>query len=264
MIPTEPPCATFPEIVRFRRLPEETPVDHTMSFAMVDSGCPHPAEMRWIQTDPKPARAYPGAIKDDAVLYPLWVEEGAVRAYSKDRLIRGWHELPEFVEYRTCIAPPGAWLAVFDGKIDVPGAQKKGFTRMEGLEAFRVNDFVQFHVLWKDWRSNAVAVEKPGRPMLALLRDHNESIAWELARSATFRYVVWEEGGRIDLADGGRITAQEAFERLPPSFVLHHEYDYSEDKWGAMWFASPEVPDTKIVAEGADFVVRRSVGANAE
>ncbi len=258
MIPTEPPCATFPEIVRFRRLPEETPVDHTMSFAMVDSGCPHPAEMRWIHTDPKPARAYPGAIKDDAVLYPLWVEEGAVRAYSKDRLIRGWHELPEFVEYRTCIAPPGAWLAVFDGKIEIAGGPKKGFTRMEGLEAFRVDVFMVLHTLWKEWRSNAVAVQKP-KPT-----DHNESIACDLARAATFRYVVWEEGGRIDLADGGRITAQEAFERLPPSFALHHEYDYSEDTWGAMWFASPEVPDTKIVAEGADFVVRRSVGAKAE
>ena len=259
MTPTDPISATFPDIVRFRRLPEETPVDHTMSFAMVDSGCPHPAEMRWIQTDPKAARSYPGAIEEDAVLYPIWVEEGAVRAYSKTRLIQGWYELPEFVEYRTCIAPPGAWLAVFDGKIDLAGAQKKGFTRMEGLEAFRVNDFVQFHILWKEWRSNAVAVEKPGRPS-----DHNESIAWELARAATFRYVVWEEGGRIDLANGGRITAQEALERLPPSFVLHHEYDYSEDKWGAMWFASPEVPDRKIVAEGADFVVRRSVGAKAE
>ena len=263
MTPTDPICATFPEIVRFRRLPEETPVDHTMSFAMVDSGCPHPAEMRWMHTDPKPARAYPGAIEEDAILYPLWVEEGAVRAYSKGRLIRGWHELPEFVEYRTsierCIEPRGGWVAVFDGKIDLGGAQKKGFTRMEGLEAFRVDVFMLLHTLWKEWRSNAVAVEKPGRPS-----DHNESIAWELARAATFRYVVWEEGGRIDLADGGRITAQEAFERLPPSFVLYHEYDYSEDKWGAMWCASPEVPDTKIVAEGADFVVRRSVGAKAE
>ena len=53
-------------------------------------------------------------------------------------------------------------------------------------------------------------------------------------------------------------NAQEAFERLPPSFVLYHEYDYSEDTWGAMWLASPEVPDTKIVAEGADFVVRHT------